>query len=209
MSTLGEQAIARARHQSAHGPQYGKGQCMMRTRQLYDAPAIGDYDGDGSPDAEDGWKFAKFKHPFNGDYSSVPRGVPFWWSGGSNDNGHVAPTEGGSRCMSTDIIRTGYYDDVPLALIAQKWGLKPLGWTEDIDDIRVWTPPVLPPELKEDPDMALLADLEAVARKHGVTRVKAARVLLRAAAAAAKAHGLLRRLVRINTARTALKGMDS
>ena len=151
MSTLGEQAIARAQYQSAHGPQYGKGQCMQRTRELFGAPAIGDYDGDGDADAEDGWKFAKFKHPFDGNYSAVPRGVPFWWSGGSNDNGHVAPTEGGGRCMSTDIVRTGYYDDVPLALIAQKWGLRPLGWTEDIDGVRVWTPPALPPASKETP----------------------------------------------------------
>lgn len=141
MTTIGEQAIARAKYQSAHGPRYGVNQCMMRTRMLFDAPAIGDYDGDGSPDAEDGWKFAKFKHPFNGDYAAVPRGVPFWWSGGSNDNGHVAPTEGASYCMSTDILRGGYYDHVPLSLIAKKWGLTPLGWTEDIDGVRVWTPP--------------------------------------------------------------------
>lgn len=202
-TTLGEQAIARAQYQSAHGPAYGKGQCMMRTRELYDAPAIGDYDEDGSADAEDGWKAAKLKHPFNGDYNSVPRGVPFWWSGGSNDNGHVAPTEGAGRCMSTDILRTGYYDDVPLALIAQKWGLTPLGWTEDIDGVIAWTPPTLPPASKETPDMALLADLTAVARKHGVSRLYAARVLLRESAK----HHAGTALARINTARAALKGM--
>lgn len=202
MSTIAEQAITRARYQSAHGPAYGIGQCMWRTRELYDAPAVGDFDHDGSADAEDGWKAARFKHPFDGDYNAVPRGVPFWWSGGSHDNGHVAPSTGAGRCMSTDILRPGFYDDVPLALIAQKWGLHPLGWTEDIGGVRVWTPPPAP---KEDPNMALLADLEAVCRQHGATRLRGVRVLLRAVRDNPKA-GPIRRS-RINTALAALKGM--
>jgi len=206
MSTLGDQAIARAQFQSVHGPQFGKGECMMRTRMLYDAPAVGDFDGDGSPDAEDGWKFAQFKHPFDGHYDAVPRGVPFWWSGGSNDNGHVAPTAGSGTCWSTDIKRTGFYDFVTLATIHEKWGLIPLGWSEDIAGVRVWSPPALPPALKES-DMALLAELSAVAKKREVSLLYAARILLRQAAANAKAKTQLVRLSRINTARTALKGL--
>lgn len=205
MTAIGEQAIARAQFQSAHGPPFGAGQCMMRTRMLYDAPAIGDFDGDGSPDAEDGWKFAKLKHPFHGDYSAVPRGVPFWWSGGSHDNGHVVVTLGGGLCESTDIKRTGFYDQVSLSRIHEQWGLTPLGWTEDIDGVRVWTPPL--PASKETADMALLADLTVVADKHDVSLVKAARVLLRQAAANAKAAKRFVRLAAINTARAALKGM--
>jgi hypothetical protein len=58
-----------------------------------------------------------------------------------------------------------------------------------------------------DKDMALLADLSAVAKKHEVTRLYAARVLLRAAAANALAAHRLVRLAAINTARTALKGL--
>ena len=60
---------------------------------------------------------------------------------------------------------------------------------------------------KENPDMALLADLSAVAKKHEVTRLYAARVLLREAAANALAAHRLVRLAAINTARTALKGL--
>jgi hypothetical protein len=60
---------------------------------------------------------------------------------------------------------------------------------------------------KENPDMALLADLTAVAKKHEATLLYAARVLLRQSAANAKAAGRLARLARINTARTALKGL--
>lgn len=63
--------------------------------------------------------------------------------------------------------------------------------------------------LQEDRDMALLADLDYAARKHGVTLLYAARVLLRESAANAAAKKALARLARINTARTALKGMDT
>jgi hypothetical protein len=56
---------------------------------------------------------------------------------------------------------------------------------------------------KENPDMELLADLTVVAKKHNVTRLYAARVLLRESAL----HHTGAILVRINTARTALKGL--
>jgi hypothetical protein len=71
-----------------------------------------------------------------------------------------------------------------------------------------WHPDPIPTFIyPEEADMALLADLTTVAKKHGVSRLYAARILLRAAAATAKEKGRLRRLARINTARTALKGM--
>ena len=137
MSDLGEQAIARASFQSANGPQFGEGECMLRTRILFDAPAIGDFDADGSADAEDGWKFATFKHP-TADPVTIPRGVPVWWGGGSHDNGHVAISVGGGACWSTDIKRTGFYDLVMITRIGEQWGLPLLGWTEDIDGVRVF-----------------------------------------------------------------------
>lgn len=153
MTTLAEQAQARARYQSAHGPQFGKNQCMWRCRELVDAPAIGDYDGDGSPDAEDGWKFAKHKHPTSNP-AEIPGGVFVWWGGGSNDNGHVAFTDPDrpGYCWSTDIVRTGYFDLVPIALIHQKWGLPLLGWSEDIDGVRVYD--AARSTNQEDDDMA-------------------------------------------------------
>jgi hypothetical protein len=139
MTTLAQQAQARARYQSAHGPQFGRGQCMQRCRELVDAPAIGDYDGDGDPDAEDGWKYAKHKHPTNNP-AEIPGGCYAWWKGGSNDNWHVAYADPDARgqCWSTDIERTGYFDLVPITLIHQKWGLTLVGWSEDIDGVRVY-----------------------------------------------------------------------
>lgn len=144
MSTLARQAQARARFQSANGPRFpgpnnGAGQCMMRNRLLVGAPAIGDYDGDGSPDAEDGWKFAKRRHPTTLP-NAIPGGCFVWWGGGSHDNGHVAYADPDARgmCWSTDIKRAGYFDLVPIGLIHQRWGLPLLGWSEDIDGVQVY-----------------------------------------------------------------------
>lgn len=57
--------------------------------------------------------------------------------------------------------------------------------------------------VKGNPDMALLADLETVRKRHGVTRIHAARVLLRAARNVA---GPIR-ASRLTAALTAIKGM--
>jgi hypothetical protein len=146
MTDLALRAAARAAYQSAHGPRFpgpngGAGQCMMRCRLLVDAPAIGDYDGDGMADAEDGWKFAKHRHPTSNP-AEIPGGCYAWWGAGSHDNGHVAftdPTTAG-YCWSTDIDRIGYFDRVPISLINRRWGLPLLGWSEDIDGVRVYDP---------------------------------------------------------------------
>jgi hypothetical protein len=207
VTTLAQQAASRAAYQSAHGPQFGTGQCMMRNRMLVDAPSIGDYDGDGMADAEDGWKYAKRRHPTTL-VNDIPGGCFVWWGGGSHDNGHVAfaPLDHPGYCWSTDIERNGYFDLVPIGLIAAKWGLPLLGWSEDIDGVTVWTPPPAPTE--REMNAMLLADLDAVRRKYDVTRVKAARVLLRAAAHAATDAHKYTRAAAINAARALLKGMN-
>ena len=155
MSAIGEAAIEAAHHQSEHGPQFGEGECMKRTRMLFGAPAIGNFDGDGDPDAEDGWKFAKHKHPTH-DPSSIPRGVPVWWGGGSKDNGHVAVSTGHGKIWSTDIKRTGFYDQVDITRIHRDWKLPLLGWSEDIDGVTVYTPdPVTQPPPVEGLDLVV------------------------------------------------------
>jgi hypothetical protein len=206
MTTIAQRAAARAAYQSAHGPKFGTGECMLRNRLLVDAPAIGDYDGDGMADAEDGWKFAKRKHPTTR-VNDIPGGCFVWWGGGSHDNGHVAfaPIEKPGYCWSTDIERAGYFDLVPIGRITAEWGLPLRGWSEDIDGVTVYEPPPPPPP-REDPDMTLLADLVAVARKHDVTLVKAARVALRRAGENARTNHQWARLAAIHAARVALKG---
>lgn len=126
------QSVERAREQSHNGPAFGANECRLRVRIALGAASVGDFDGDGSADAEDGWKAAKHKHP--GD-RKAPRGFPVYWGGGSRDNGHVAISagqfHGETYVWSTDILRTGFFDFVPLALIEQEWGLPFLGWTAD------------------------------------------------------------------------------
>lgn len=209
MTTLALQAASRAAYQSAHGPQFGKGQCMMRNRLLVDAPAIGDYDGDGTADAEDGWKFAKHRH-VTSDPTAIPGGVFVWWGGGSRDNGHVAFTDPVKRgyCWSTDIERTGYFDLVPIARIRESWRLPLLGWSEDIDGVRVYDPAAAAEIARKEADMALLADLVVVAKKHNVSLVKAARVLLRRASENAERNNQDARLAQIKAARADLRGLD-
>lgn len=66
-----------------------------------------------------------------------PANVPVFWSGGPHGYGHVAIADGQGRVWSTDILRKGKVDLVPLATIHAKWGLKYLGWTETLNGIRV------------------------------------------------------------------------
>ncbi len=145
---LGKRALERAADQSRNGPTFGKDECLMRVRGLYGAPAIGDFDGDGAADAEDGWKATKKRHTGTA-VTNIPAGVPLWWGGGTADHGHVAVSAGGGQCWSTDIKRTGRFDKVAITEINRKWGLPFLGWTEDINGVTVYTPP----STEKEPDM--------------------------------------------------------
>lgn len=133
-----EAGIANAAKQSLDGPAYRFGMCKMAVRQQYSVPS------DGSPDAAAAWSRAKLRHPTS-DPDVIPRGVPVWWTGGSSGHGHVAISAGGGMCWSTDIRRTGYFDRVPIAHIREAWGLRLVGWSEDIDGVRVWSAPLPPP----------------------------------------------------------------
>lgn len=99
-----------------------------------------------------------------------------------------------------DAVRAGYNGLGHLGRGARDTGPRPLSG-------RTWQQGIAWAQRQGDPDMALLADLIVVAKKHDVSLTKAARVLLRQAATNAKANRSLVRLARIRTARAALKGM--
>ena len=134
------------------------------TRSAFGQPAIGDFDGDGAADAEDMWKAAKHKHPETNP-ARIPRGVPIFWRGGRADHGHAAVSAGQGLMWSTDIKRAGDVDLAPIDDVRRLWGMELLGWTEDLNGVRVYTPPT-----KEEPKMtetdkriiASLTRLEAV-----------------------------------------------
>jgi hypothetical protein len=119
------QAIARARTQSKQGPKFGTGLCLQRVRICYGIPAL-------AADAIGAWNIAQTKHRVT-DPTSIPRGFPVFWSGGSDGHGHIAISAGGGKCWSTDIERPGFFDYVDITEIRAKWGLTLLGYTEDLN----------------------------------------------------------------------------
>lgn len=138
-----------ARQQNQSPSRDWTGWCAVFTRSAFGQPAIGDFDGDGAADAEDMWKAAKHKHPETNP-ARIPRGVPIFWSGGASDHGHAAVSAGQGLMWSTDIKRAGHVDLAPIDDVRRKWGMNLLGWTEDLNGVRVYTPPT-----KEEPTVAL------------------------------------------------------
>jgi len=67
---------------------------------------------------------ANMKHP--GD-DNPPVNAPVYWGGGQ---GHVALSDGQGGVWSTDILRPGKVDNVPLNQITLQWGKPYLGWAE-------------------------------------------------------------------------------
>lgn len=105
--------------------------CLKRARTLLGVPAKF-----GSAIAAWNATAKADRHP--GDHP--PRGVPVFWSVGRF--GHVAVSDGGGWCFSTDIKRRGRLDRVPIALIHQRWGATYLGWSETLNGVRVYQRPL-------------------------------------------------------------------
>jgi hypothetical protein len=89
--------------------------------------------------ASDAWREAKRKHPTNSG-KHCPRNVPVWWTGGSQGFGHVALSVGNGFCLSTDAGGAGKCAKVEIDELTRRWGLDFKGWTEDINDKRVYDP---------------------------------------------------------------------
>lgn len=120
-------AVMAAREQSLHGPEAAPGMCLQMVRECYGIPAK-------EPDAAHAWVNAQ--KPHRGD-TNPPRGFPVFWTGGSHNFGHVAISAGDGWVWSTDIKRAGFFNIVPLTLIAERWGLKYAGWTEDLNGVLI------------------------------------------------------------------------
>jgi hypothetical protein len=120
---------ARLRSKSTR-PTSEVGMCLREVRECYAVDAL-------YLDAAQAWDQSKHKHRET-DPRKIPRGVPVFWTGGAGGHGHVAIGTGFGRCWSTDILRRGFFDRVPISLIGEKWGLELVGWTEDLNGVRVY-----------------------------------------------------------------------
>jgi hypothetical protein len=122
---------ARSQHQDG-GREWG-GLCLMFVRSCF---GVDSHYGS----AAAAWEGAQHKHR-ESDGRKVPRGVPYFWTGGSQGFGHVVISAGGGMCWSNDATVSGGISLVPINDITARWRQTPQGWTEDINRVRVWAPP--------------------------------------------------------------------
>lgn len=85
----------------------------------------------GANSAIDAWEAAERKHW----HATPPRGVPVFWAGGSHGYGHVAISSGDWDCYSTDVVVADQVRWCVMPLIRLRWGLRYLGWTEDLNGV--------------------------------------------------------------------------
>lgn len=136
----GNAAIAWGRGQITKPSQDWSRLCLMFVRSCHNVKAK-------YPDAGTAWDQAKYKHRTS-DPTSIPAGVPvFFETPGKAD--HVVESTGAGLCLTNDWgaggkgkIRVARIGD-----IARTWGPL-LGWTEDINGVRVYTPPPTMPAAK-------------------------------------------------------------
>jgi len=116
------QALTRAKEFTT----YPSGMCLRFVRSLYNVPAK-------YADAATAWAHTKYRHS-----STPPKGVPVWWTGGSSGHGHVAISDGNGYVISTDYPRRGRVGRVLISTLTRAWNLRYRGWSEDINDVRVY-----------------------------------------------------------------------
>lgn len=100
-------------------------QCLRFVRSACGAPAQGGY-------AYRAWQLAKHKHPND---RNPPAGVPMFFYGGVY--GHTSLSAYQGRTWSSDVIVDDQVRKTTIATIENKWGMRYLGWTEDVNGVRV------------------------------------------------------------------------
>lgn len=130
------QALAWARAQHRDGGREWAGLCLKFVRSCYGVDAL-------YPSAAAAWEGARFKHRET-DGAKVPRGVPYFWTGGTQGFGHIVLSAGGGMCWSNDVTAQGGISLAPINEITTRWRQTPRGWTEDLNTVRIWDRPEPP-----------------------------------------------------------------
>ena len=89
------------------------------------------------PTAHSAWVYAKHRH--RGSFADIPAGVPVFTQGRSYA-GHVVISLGGGWVRSTDWPKDGKVGTVRLEQLLVTFQQRYLGWTEDLNGVRVWLP---------------------------------------------------------------------
>lgn len=178
MTRTVEEALAYLQDQSKDGQPFEVGWCKRETREAYQIPS------DGSDSAAEAWERCDFKHPTT-NTAGIPRGAFCWWLGGSVHDGHVAISVGNGLCWTVDFHRDGRWDLAPIESIAQQWpSLRFVGWSEDIDGVRIDLTPAAQPRRHPDADKVL-----EIAHEHRDARLSGRRLKWRRIARLARQLG--------------------
>lgn len=81
------------------------------------------------------WSAARHKHRSR--YDRIPAGVPVYTHGRSSP-GHIMVSLGRGMVRSTDWPSVGRVGTVRLSTLLRTWGHRYLGWSEDLNGVRVW-----------------------------------------------------------------------
>jgi hypothetical protein len=108
---------------------YDTGMCQKFVRdQCWRVPSL-------YGSAIEAWNGARYKHP--GD-RNPPTGAPTYYKGGSYGHAVIfCGPDHGNDIRSTDCTSSYDVSDVPISWVESHWGYVYLGWTEDINGVRV------------------------------------------------------------------------
>jgi hypothetical protein len=158
-----DEAIRWGVNQIDHPTQDWEAQCLVFVRSCYHIDPR-----DGS--AAEAWNRAEFKHPVENGHH-VPRGVPYFWTGGSEGFGHVVLSLGEGWCLTNDFVRQGKINRARINDITARWGQNAHGWTEDVNGIKVFAVKV-PDRPAEGWDRVRLGALDQGEPNKDINRVK-------------------------------------
>jgi hypothetical protein len=121
----GAAALSWMQRQSRSGASNWHNKCLMDVRMALGVPSK-------YGTAAIGWAHTRKRHS-----GTPPPGVPVWWTGGQ---GHVALSAGGGYVWTNDFVRDGRIDKASISDITRRWGKPYQGWSEDINDVDVYSP---------------------------------------------------------------------
>lgn len=133
------EAVSYARRQADSNAWWRVGLCLKFTRTCFNVAAMQNATPAGGY-ALLAWQRAKYKHGVGS--KRPPAGVPVFFDGVGR-YGHVAVSAGGGYVYTTDYPLLNRVRKVPITAIELAWGCYMIGWTEDINGVRVWRPPLL------------------------------------------------------------------